>query len=434
MSTSSSSDLTMASTTPSLHEKPGAIQQVQQAPAGPAPRWQPGMFTGLLGRIKYFAPAWFAVTMGTGITSILLHNLPYQFKGLNTIAIIFFVLNVVLFCTFTAMSIARYIMHPAFFMKMLCHPASSLFLGTFAMGFATVGDGVVLFCVPALESRDAWIRFAWALWWLDALVSVLIAIGVPYVMFVRQTHTPTSMTAVWFLPVVAPIVAAAHGGIVADVLKPTHALVTIAISYMMLGIGLAPAFLLMALYFQRLAFHKLPPTPVIFSTFLPVGPCGQSAYAFLQLSRMLVNITERDPGLGQTLFSSTDVRTLVLGVYACSMVVALFMLGLGVFWMTLAIASVVKTYAKTSWIPFNLGFWALTFPIGTMASAAIMLARELDSHAFRGLAMFLSMWVVVAWLLVAPATLYTAWTGAAFAAPELAPPPAPAPVAGDQKV
>lgn len=40
------------------------------------------------------------VVMGTGISSIILHNLSYQFKGLNVIATIMFVLNVVLFFVF----------------------------------------------------------------------------------------------------------------------------------------------------------------------------------------------------------------------------------------------------------------------------------------------------------------------------------------------
>lgn len=39
-------------------------------------------------------------------------------------------------------------------MKMLLHPASSLFLGTFAMGFATVGNGVVFFCVDVFSNRE----------------------------------------------------------------------------------------------------------------------------------------------------------------------------------------------------------------------------------------------------------------------------------------
>lgn len=41
--------------------------------------------------------------MGTGIVSIILHNLPYQFTGLRTIATIVFGLNVVLFILFTLM-------------------------------------------------------------------------------------------------------------------------------------------------------------------------------------------------------------------------------------------------------------------------------------------------------------------------------------------
>lgn len=75
----------------------------------------------------------------------------------------------------------------------------------------------------------------------------------------------------------------------------------------------------------------------------------------------------------------------------------------------------------------DLDRWALTFPVGTCATAAIAAAKELDSGALRGVAMFFSMWVVVAWLVVAPLTVKASWNGTAFVAPELAPTPAPAP-------
>jgi tellurite resistance protein TehA-like permease len=42
--------------------------------------------------------------MGTGIVSILLYNLPYQFPGLKIIGIIVFCLNVLLFLTFLTIS------------------------------------------------------------------------------------------------------------------------------------------------------------------------------------------------------------------------------------------------------------------------------------------------------------------------------------------
>lgn len=43
-------------------------------------------------------------SMGTGITSILLHELPYQFRGLGIIANIIFALNVLLFLVFLTIS------------------------------------------------------------------------------------------------------------------------------------------------------------------------------------------------------------------------------------------------------------------------------------------------------------------------------------------
>lgn len=44
-------------------------------------------------------------SMGTGILSILLYTLPYQFRGLRTIGTIVFFLNLVLFVIFFMMSL-----------------------------------------------------------------------------------------------------------------------------------------------------------------------------------------------------------------------------------------------------------------------------------------------------------------------------------------
>lgn len=44
--------------------------------------------------ILHFTPSWFSVNMGTGITSILLHNLPYNNIYLQRISVCIFVLNI----------------------------------------------------------------------------------------------------------------------------------------------------------------------------------------------------------------------------------------------------------------------------------------------------------------------------------------------------
>lgn len=76
-------------------------------------------------------------------------------------------------------------------------------------------------------------------------------------MYFHTTELKT-MTAAWLLPIVAPIVAAATGAIVADVLpNPQHALITIIVSYILWGTGVPLAMAVLVVYFQRLTIYKL---------------------------------------------------------------------------------------------------------------------------------------------------------------------------------
>lgn len=75
--------------------------------------------------------------MGTGIVSILLHNLPYNAEWLQCVSYAFFGLNVILFVTFLGLSIARYTLYPEIWGAMISHPGQSLFLGCFPMAFAS---------------------------------------------------------------------------------------------------------------------------------------------------------------------------------------------------------------------------------------------------------------------------------------------------------
>lgn len=104
---------------------------------------------GILNLLCLLTFRWFAVTMGTGIVSILLHNLPYNGDWLYWISVVVFCLNIALFVTFTVISIVRYTVFPEIWWAMIRHPAQSLFIGTFPMGLATIINMIVFVCVPA---------------------------------------------------------------------------------------------------------------------------------------------------------------------------------------------------------------------------------------------------------------------------------------------
>ena len=129
--------------------------------------------------VRNFTPSWFSVNMGTGITSILLHNLPYNGRWLQYISYILFALNVLLFVIFLTISALRYCLYPKIWISMVRHPAQCLFLGTFPMGLATIINMIVFVCVP--QWGGSWWKVAWALWWIDAAVSVACCFYLPFV-------------------------------------------------------------------------------------------------------------------------------------------------------------------------------------------------------------------------------------------------------------
>ncbi|KAJ3578073.1 hypothetical protein NPX13_g2493 [Xylaria arbuscula] len=106
-----------------------------------------------------FTPSWFSVNMGTGITSILLHNFPYNASWLYWISVVIFALNVLLFSVFSVISVLRYILFPGLWTATIKNPVQSLFLGTFPIGLATIINMVIFVCVPA------WGDWATALAW-----------------------------------------------------------------------------------------------------------------------------------------------------------------------------------------------------------------------------------------------------------------------------
>ena len=120
--------------------------------------------------------------MGTGIASILLFSLPYNATWLYWISVAIFALNVLLFATGFLIMAVRFSLYPEIFMAMISHPAQSMFIGTFPMGFCTIINMFVFVCVPFW---GPWAKyFALAMWIVDVVVAVTSALFLPFIMYV----------------------------------------------------------------------------------------------------------------------------------------------------------------------------------------------------------------------------------------------------------
>ncbi len=349
-----------------------------------------------------FTPSWFSVNMGTGIASILLHNLPYNGRWLYWISVSVFCLNILLFVIFLAISVLRYFMYKGLFMYMIRHPVQSLFVGTFPMGLATVINMIVFVCVPAWGSWAT--TLAWTLWWIDAVISLMTCFYLPFIIIHVHESELSKMTAAWLLPIVSTIVASATGGIVAEVLpNPQHALWTTIISYILWGTGFPLAMVVLVMYFHRLTIHHLPPREMIVSVFLPLGPIGQGSFALMQLGKVALKTFP----VTRTFEDDTGRFFYNLGNYA-----ALIIWGYGLLWLFFALASISRTR-----FPFNMGWWGFTFPLGVYSLATTTLAKDLPSLFFKVLGTIFSVMVVLLWLVVSLKTFQRASTGKLFFAP-----------------
>lgn len=353
--------------------------------------------------IRHFTPNWFTATMGTGVVAMILAQLPFASSILFMLATKLWQFNILLFITFSILYGLRWILFPTEAKQIFNHPNMSLFLGAIPMGLATIANGFLSFGVHLYG--DIAIQIATYLWYLDVFLAVLIAWVVPFCMFSCQDHQLQRMTAVWLLPIVACEVAASSAGLLLQHLAADqHALAILITGYVLWGISVLPAFAILTILMLRLALHQLPEKEVAISSWLCLGPIGTGALALLLLGQQAPRI-----------LNAVGLEELATIVPAIGVIGGLVLLGFGLWWFGIAVLTTVR-HARTG-IPFNLGWWGLTFPFGVFILAIFNLAHQLQFNFLTYIALALSIVLLALWALVMKKTVVGAYSGQLFFSP-----------------
>ena len=356
--------------------------------------------------IRQFTPNWFAATMGTGVLALALAQLPLPLAGLHAVAEGLWWLTIALFVLFSALYAARWWLFFDEARRIFGHSTVSMFFGTIPMGLATSLNGLLLFGLPRWGAGV--VPLAEAIWWLDVAMALACGVLIPFLMFTRQEHSIDQMTAVWLLPVVAAEVAAASGGLLAPHLADAHGqFVMLVTSYVLWAFSLPVAFSILTILVLRMALHKLPHESMAASSWLALGPIGTGALGMLLLGADAPAIFAANglPGIGE----------IAAGL---GLVAGITLWGLGLWWMLIAVLITLK-YLRSG-IPFNLGWWGFTFPLGVYALATLKLAETLHLGFFSVVGCLLVAALALMWLVVATRTVQGAYRGELFVSPCLA--------------
>lgn len=353
--------------------------------------------------IRQFTPNWFAVTMGTGVLALALKQ---AMPALSGVAEALWLLTIALFILFSGVYAARWVLYFHEARRIFAHSTVSMFFGTIPMGLATILNGALLFGLERWgQGILPWVE---ALWWLDVALAVLCGVAIPYLMFTRQEHSIDQMTAVWLLPVVAAEVAAASGGLLAPhLVDPHQQFQVLIVSYVLWAVSLPVAFSILTILLLRMALHKLPHASMAASSWLALGPIGTGALGMLLLGSDAPAVFAAN-GLG-------GLGEIARGI---GLIAGIVLWGCGLWWLLTAVLITLR-YMRHG-MPFNLGWWGFTFPLGVYALATLKLAAWLELGFFQIIGSVLVLALIGLWLLVASRTLRGAWRGELFVSPCIA--------------
>ena len=356
--------------------------------------------------IRQFTPNWFAATMGTGILALALPQVPGAGATLRAIGEGLWLFNIGLFTLFAVLYTARWIMFWHEAKRIFSHSIVSMFIGTIPMGPATIINGFLAFGLPRWGSDM--VAIAQVLWWIDVAISLGCGVLIPFFMFTRQAHGIDKMTAIWLLPIVAAEVAATSGGLLVPHLADANAqYVTLITSYVLWAYSVPVAFAVLTILFLRMALHRLPPDSMAASSWLSLGPIGTGSLGMVVLGNA-----------APAVLAAHNLGNIGMVVSSIGAIVGLLLWGVGLWWLLLALLITFRYFRAG--IPFNLGWWGYTFPLGVYTVATLKLGASLDIGLLSAFGTILVLVLGMMWMLVAARTLHGGWKGHLFVSPCIA--------------
>ena len=353
--------------------------------------------------IRQFTPNWFTMTMGTGVVALILPEFPFAQALLWQVATGLLQFNIMVFSAFMMLYLLRWLIYPQEAKQIFSHPSMALFLGAIPMGLATIINGFLKFGI--ILYGDVAIQIAQLLWYIDVILAVVIAVIVPFFMFSKQDHQLHTMTAMWLLPIVACEVAATSGGLLLAHLAAGQQAVGILLSsYMLWGMSVLPAFGILTILMLRLALHQLPSKELAITGWLALGPIGTGALALLVLGAQAPHVL-------------AFIQQEALGIFFqnAGIVASFILLGFGLWWFAIAVLTTLK-HAATD-LPFNLGWWGLTFPLGVFTLAILNLGHQLHINFIVDTGLAFATILMMLWVIVMSKTLHGIYQGNLFFSP-----------------
>jgi C4-dicarboxylate transporter/malic acid transport protein len=345
-------------------------------------------------------PNWYASIMGTGIVANAAATLPFRITGLHVFALVVWALAAVALIALTAAWAVHWMKYPRRARGHASNPAMAPFWGAPPMALMTVGTGTLLLGRDWMGLTAA-VDADWVLWGLGTALGLVTACWIPFLMMTKHEIAPDGAFGGWLMPIVPPMVSAANGALLIPYAAAGQARLSLLLGcYAMFGISLFASLIIITLLWQRLVTYKTLPAVMVPTSWIVLGPLGQSVTAVGNLAK------EAGLVMHAPYVAGADVFALLYGVPTW---------GFAMAWLVIAASITLRAVRRG--MPFGLTWWSFTFPVGTCVTGTIGLATRTGSDPIRVAAAALFLLLLGAWLLVAARTLHGSARGRLFLPP-----------------
>ncbi|HSZ39126.1 MAG TPA: TDT family transporter [Trebonia sp.] len=342
-------------------------------------------------------PNWFASVMGTGIVANAAATLPFRVTGLHAFALAVWALAAAWLLVLSAAWAVHWTKDTDRAHGHAANPVMAQFWGAPAMALMTVGTGTLLLGRDWMGLSAA-VDADWVLWGLGAALGLVTTCWIPYLMMTKHEIAPDGAFGGWLMPIVPPMVAAANGALLIPYAAAGQARLTLLLGcYAMFGISLFASVIIITLLWGRLVTHKTLPAAMVPTSWIVLGPLGQSVTATGNLAKV-AGLAMHGPYV-----AGADVFALLYGVPTW---------GFAMAWLVIAAAITLRAARKG--LPFGLTWWSFTFPVGTCVTGTIGLAARTGADMLHYSAAGLFLLLLVAWLIVAVRTVHGSARGRLF--------------------
>lgn len=347
-------------------------------------------------RLRGLHPGWFGGVMGTGILAIAAYQNPGGSAALlgtaHALGEVLGVFAAGLAAALAVAYIARWVAHFDAALADLQHPVLGPLYGLFPGGLIIVAV-IVATMGRTLLPTGAIVPTVATLTIVGGVLAFAIAATFTYLLFTGETDAQ-AVNGGWLIPPVVNIIVPMGLVSLLSQVGPSIDRLIMALAYAYFGIGFFLFILVISMVHDRLVLHPLPHASLAPSLWIFLGPIGAGSLALLTLAKA-----------GAHLFGPAAPAVNVFTLLAAS---ALWGFGL---WALTAAALMLVRYLREGPLPYGLGWWGFTFPIGAYTVATLSIARAWQSGWLEGFAVVLFVALAAFWAIVTARTLWAVFTG-----------------------